>query len=247
MKSRRIRVMLGAAVLLASLLTGCQSKDTTLDVLAAASLRDVFPKLATQFEADHDGGKVAFSFGPSGTLAAQVKGGAPADVLATASETTMKAAGDTVADPVVFTANSLAIAVSPEAKTKVTELSDLAKPDVSVALCEANVPCGATAKEMLAKANLTVTPATYTLDVTGVLTTVESDDVDAGVVYRTDVLSAGDRVVAVEIPASSNVSTAYPIATVKASEHSDLADEFVALVRSADGQKALAEAGFDTQ
>jgi len=245
--SRQVRVLLCAVVLLAGLLAGCQNSDTTLDVLAAASLRDAFPKLATQFEADHEGVKVKFSFGPSGTLAAQVKGGAPADVLATASETTMKAAGDTVADPVVFTANSLAIAVSPNAKPKVTKLSDLAKPDVSVALCEQNVPCGATAKEMLGKANLTVEPATYMLDVTAVLTTVESDEVDAGVVFRTDVHSAGDRVVAVEIPAASNVSTSYPIATVKASAHRDLADEFVALVRSADGQKALAEAGFDTQ
>lgn len=243
--SRPTQALLCTAVLLVSLLTGCQSKDTTLDVLAAASLRDVFPKLASQFEADHDGVKVAFSFGASGTLAVQVKGGAPADVLATASESTMKAAGDTVAHPVVFTANSLAIAVSPKAKDKVKQLSDLANPQVSVALCEANVPCGATTKELLTKTNLTIKPATYTLDVTAVLTTVESDDVDAGVVYRSDVLSAGDRVVGVEIPASSNVSTSYLIATVKASQHTDLADEFVALVRSADGRKALSEAGFD--
>jgi molybdate transport system substrate-binding protein len=243
----QLRALVGVALLLTALLTGCQAKDTTLDVLAAASLRDVFPKLATQFEADHDGVKVAFSFGASGTLAGQVKNGATADILATASEATMKAAGDTVVDPVVFTANSLAIAVSPTAKAKVTTLSDLARPVVSVALCQVDVPCGATAKQMLDKADLTVKPVTYALDVTAVLITVESDDVDAGVVYRTDVLSAGDKVVGVQIPAASNVSTSYPIATVKASEHADLAAEFVALVKSAGGQKALTEGGFDTQ
>jgi molybdate transport system substrate-binding protein len=246
MRSGFPRALLCAAVLSVSL-TGCHHRGTTLDVLAAASLRDVFPKLATQFEVTHQDVKVALSFGASGTLAAQVQAGAPADVLATASESTMKAAGDTVTDPLVFTANSLAVAVSPTARAKVTQLSDLAKPNVSVALCEATVPCGATAKQMLAKAELTVQPATYTLDVTGVLTAVESDEVDAGVVYRTDVLSAGDRVVSVEIPQASNVSTTYPIATIKASRHADLAGDFVELVRSADGQKARSDAGFDTR
>jgi molybdate transport system substrate-binding protein len=246
MRTGLVRALLCAGVL-SVLLTGCQSKSTTLDVLAAASLRNAFPKLAKEFEATHQGVTVALSFGASGTLAAQVEAGAPADVLATASDSTMTAAGDTVTEPVVFTANSLAVAVSPMARAKVSRLSDLAKPNVSVALCEATVPCGATAKQMLAKANLMVQPATYTLDVTGVLTAVESDEVDAGVVYRTDVLSAGDRVVGIEIPPASNVSTTYPIATVKASRHRDLADDFVELVRSAGGQKALSEAGFDTR
>jgi molybdate transport system substrate-binding protein len=246
MRSTPVRALLCAAVL-SSLLTGCRGKGTTVEVLAAASLRGVFPRLATEFEATHPGVKVALSFGASGTLAAQVRAGAPADVLATASESTMTAAGDAVIRPVVFTANSLAVAVSPTARAKVTNVSGLAKPNVSVALCDVTVPCGATAKQMLAKAKLTVHPATYTLDVTGVLTAVESDEVDAGVVYRTDVLAAGNRVVGIEIPQSSNVSTTYPIATVKGSRHTDLADDFVELVRSAEGQKALSEAGFDTR
>ena len=86
---------------------------------------------------------------------------------------------------------------------------------------------------------LTVKPVTEEPDVKSVLAKVELDAVDAGVVYVTDVKAAGAKVVGVEIPAAQNVSTSYPIATLKASKNAPLAAAFMAYVLSADGQSVL--------
>lgn len=246
MKRTHITGLLVGVLAVCGSLVACSDSggDTKLTVLAAASLRDVFPKIADDFEKDHEGVTVEFSFAGSSGLAAQVVSGAPADVLATASEATMDTAADAVTDPTVFTSNLLEIAVSPDSEVSISQLSDLAKPGVTLALCQEDVPCGASAKTLFTQAGLTVTPATYSADVSAVLTLVANDDADAGIVYRTDVKSAGDQIVGVEIPADQNVSTTYPIGVVKASEHQDLAQAFVDQVTSDAGQQLLTEAGF---
>ena len=91
---------------------------------------------------------------------------------------------------------------------------------------------------------LTVKPVTEEPDVKSVLAKVELDAVDAGVVYVTDVKAAGAKVVGVEIPAAQNVSTSYPIATLKASKNAPLAAAFMAYVLSTDGQSVLSATGF---
>src|SRR5262249_37882919 len=88
----------------------------TVTVFAAASLNKTFTTLGKQFEAAHPGVTVKFSFGGSDTLAAQITQGAPADVFAAASTTTMGTvtkAGDVVGSPLVFVKNELEIAVAP--------------------------------------------------------------------------------------------------------------------------------------
>ena len=106
------------------------------------------------------------------------------------------------------------------------------------------MPCGATAKKVLDKAKITVKPKTLGADVKSVLTTVSLGEVDAGIVYRTDVQAAGSSVQGIEIPADQNASTAYPIATLKDAPNADGAKAFVDYVLSADGTKVLETAGF---
>jgi molybdate transport system substrate-binding protein len=81
-------------------------------------------------------------------------------------------------------------------------------------------------------------------DVKSVLTAVQLGEVDAGVVYKTDVQAAGSKVKGIEIPAGQNASTSYPIATLTDPPNKTAAQAFVDYVLSADGEKVLAQAGF---
>lgn len=216
-------------------------------VLAAASLNPLMSDLAKGLERDNPGLEVTVSFGASSTLAQQVLKGAPADVIVTASAATMKTvtdAGDTIGRPVVVARNSLQIAVPPGNPAGITSLADLARPDVKVALCAPEVPCGAAAQQLLKLAGVTLTPDTYGRDVSAVVNLVRLGEVDAALVYRTDVISAGSAVKGVEVPQADQVTTDYPAAVVKDSADADAAKAVVDLLASAKGRAALAQAGF---
>jgi molybdate transport system substrate-binding protein len=216
-------------------------------VFVAASLTGSFTQLGKQFEAMHKGDTVKFSFGPSSGLEAQITSGAPADVFASASPANMQgvvSAGD-AANPQNFAKNIMEVAVPPSNPAHVTSVNDLAKKSVKVALCQPQVPCGKVAAEVFKNAGLTVKPVTLQPDVKSVLTQVETNNVDAGMVYVTDVMAAGSKVKGVTIPASENASTLYPIATISSSKQKSIAQAFVAYVLSPAGQQVLSAAGFE--
>ena len=240
-----MRALLVLLLLAATSACGGSGDDSALRVFAAASLTDSFTALGRQFEEEHPGTTVELSFGPSSGLAEQIASGAPADVFASASPVQMeKVAGD-VEDPQDFATNRMAIAVPPDNPAGIDSLADLAVDDVKVALCQPQVPCGSTAAEVFDNAGITVRPATEEVDVRSVLTKVNLGEVDAGVVYVTDVRAAGDDVTGIEIPVDQNAATTYPIATVTGSDHARLAGEFVDLVLSDAGATVLADAGFE--
>ena len=261
--NRRPQTLLSALVL-ATALAGCGSAATpgasgggsagsssgglkgTVTVLAAASLKESFSALGRQFEAAHPGTKVVFSFGPSSGLAQQITAGAPADVFASASPkdmATVTSAGDASA-PTTFAKNVLEIAVPPSNPARIASLGDLARSGVKVAVCQAQVPCGVVAAKVFAAAKVKVTPVTQEVDVKSVLTKVELGEVDAGLVYSTDVQAAGNKVHGVVIPANVNDSTSYPIAALRGAPNPSAAAAFVAYVLSPAGRAALSGAGF---
>ena len=218
----------------------------SVTVFAAASLQEAFGTIGRQFQAAHPGVRVTFSFGASSTLAQQIISGAPADVFASASPKNMQqivSAGD-ASSPATFASNVMEVAVPADNPGHVSSVADLAKPPVKVALCQPQVPCGVVAAEVFRNARLTVRPVTLQPDVKSVLTQVELGDVDAGMVYVTDVRAAGTKVKGVVIPANENASTAYPIATVSKSGNLAAAKAFEAYVLSPAGQSALTAAGF---
>ncbi|TQS45800.1 molybdate ABC transporter substrate-binding protein [Cryptosporangium phraense] len=246
------------------LLTGCGSDDSsdtssnssasasadsvkgTVTVFAAASLTESFTTLGKQFEQAHPGVTVKFNFAASSALAESIGQGAPADVFASASQKNMDAVvkDGSATDPKTFVQNTMEIAVPPDNPGKVTALADLSKPGLKIALCQEQVPCGATAKKVLDKAKITVKPKTLGADVKAVLTTISLGEVDAGIVYKTDVQAAGTKVKGIEIPADQNASTSYPIATLSKAPNADGAKAFMEYVLSADGTKVLEAAGF---
>ena len=219
----------------------------TITVFAASSLMGTFTQLGKQFETAHPGDTVKFSFGASSTLATQITNGAPADVFASASTKNMSqvvTAGD-ASGPQNFAKNIMEIAVPPSNPAKVTSVSDLAKSSVKVALCQPAVPCGVVAAAVFKNAAIKVKPVTLQPDVKSVLTQVELANVDAGVVYVTDVMAAGAKVKGVTIPANDEASTLYPIATISNSKYQSIAQAFVAYVLSSAGQQVLTTAGFE--
>ena len=248
-----------AAALAAVAAAGCSSSGSgssspspspsggTITVFAAASLTESFTQLGKQFEAAHPGDTVKFSFGPSSGLAEQITSGAPADVFASAAPANMDqvvSAGD-AANPQDFAKNTAEVATPPTNPGNVTSLNDLAKKSVKVALCQPQVPCGVVAAQVFKNAGITVKPVTLQPDVKSVLTQVETGNVDAGMVYVTDVKAAGSKVKGVPIPASDNASTLYPIATISSSKHKSEAQAFMNYVLSSAGQQVLAAAGFE--
>ncbi len=219
----------------------------TVTVLAAASLTETFTKLGQQFQAAHPGATVKFSFGASSSLAQQITQGAPADVFASAATTNMDQVVQAgyAANPTNFVKNVMEIAVPPTNPAAITGVADLAKPAVKVALCQPQVPCGATAAKVFTNAKITVKPVTLEADVKATLTKVETGEVDAGVVYVTDVKAASAKVKGVTIPDDVNASTSYPIVALNKATNAAGASAFVDYVRSADGQAVLSAAGFE--
>ncbi|SFE87087.1 molybdate transport system substrate-binding protein [Actinacidiphila alni] len=219
----------------------------SVTVFAAASLKESFTTLGKQFEAAYPGTKVTFNFGGSDVLAASITSGAPADVFAAASTKTMKIvtdAGDAAGTPATFVRNQLEIATLPGNPDKIASLKDLTKSGLKVALCAKTVPCGAAAQTALTASDLKLTPVSYEQDVKAALTKVELKEVDAAVVYKTDVNAAGGKVQGVDFPESAKAINTYPIATLKDAPNATAAQAFVALVQSAEGQKVLTGAGF---
>jgi molybdate transport system substrate-binding protein len=227
--------------------SGSAAQTGAITVLAASSLKGTFTQLGKQFEAAHPGDTVKFSFGASSTLATQINSGAPADVFASASTKNMDqvVTPGNASKPQNFAKNIMEIAVPPSNPAKVTSVNDLAKSSVKVALCQPQVPCGVVAAEVFKNAKITVKPVTLQPDVKSVLTQVELGNVDAGVVYVTDVQAAGSKVKGVMIPANVNATTTYPIAALTHSKEQSIAQAFVAYVLSPPGEQVLKAAGFE--
>lgn len=219
----------------------------SLTVLAAASLTETFNGLGKQFESTHPGVTVRISYGGSSDLAAQIVNGAPADVFASASDTTMKTVTDadlTAGPPTTFATNVLEIATPPGNPKGVATFGDLARPGVTVVTCAPQVPCGAVEQKIEKATGVTLKPVSQEQDVKSVLTKVETGNADAGLVYVTDVKAAGGRVQGVLFPEAAKAVTDYPIAVLKNAPQADLARQFEQLVTGAQGRAALQQAGF---
>jgi molybdate transport system substrate-binding protein len=248
MRSLVRRTVAASAVLVSAVapLTACGGDDDkTITVLAASSLTGTFTELATQFEKDHPGVKVKLAFDSSATLAQQAAGGAPADVLATADTTTMDSAKSALSStPQSFATNVMVLVTPTDNPAGITTFADLNAGKVSYVVCVDTAPCGKVAAALLAQDHITSDPASTEVDVKSVLARVTEGEADAGIVYTTDAVAAGDSVKEIEIPGASQQTTTYPIATLEQSEQSDLAQEFVDLVMSGQGQRVLHQAGF---
>jgi molybdate transport system substrate-binding protein len=241
-----VRRLLAVAAAVA-LLAGCAAPpSTTVTVLAAASLTDALDEAAVAFEATHPGIEVSVGYGGSSALAEQIVSGAPADVFFAADESTMQTVVDAglASAPEVVLANTLELVVPAGNPGDVASLTDLADPSLVVALCDPSVPCGSAAVSLLKLAGVAASIDTFEDDVRAVLTKVALGEVDAALVYRTDVLAAGETIEGIEIPLADQVVNRYPVAVLSAAANPDAAQQFIDYLRSADGREVFERAGF---
>lgn len=217
-----------------------------LTIFAAASLADVFPPLGQELADTYPGLEVRFNFAGSAALATQITQGAPVDVFAPANAAQMAVVtgAGLAGRPEVFAANVLQIAVPAGNPAGVTDLADLARDELAVALCAPEVPCGAAAEQVLAAAGVTAAPDTLEEDVRAALTKVELGEVDAALVYASDVVSAGGDVEGIPVPEAEEAVNEYPVSVLDDAPNPEAARAFVDLLLSERGRRALADAGF---
>lgn len=249
--TRRPFVVIATLVVLVGLAepaaAGGQKPSGEITVFAAASLTESFDAIAKQFEKKYPDVDVRFDYDASSNLATQLNQGAPADVFASADEDNLKKtvdAGTVTPPPVVFARNRLEIAVEKGNPKKIKRLADLQKSGTVVVLCADQVPCGKYAAESLAKAGVTVTPASKEENAKATLNKVSIGEADASLVYITDVKAAKGSSTGVRIADDVNVIATYPMAVVKDSRNETAAKAWVRFVMSKAGQKTLRRFGF---
>jgi molybdate transport system substrate-binding protein len=236
-------VRLALVALLAAVVAGtalAQRETSRATVYAAASLTDVFPKIAPQ---------ARFSFAGSNALAAQIRQGAPADVFASAN---MNIPFGLYADghcsrPAVFTRNALVLIVPRKNPARIRRLGDLRRNGVKLVVAAKGVPVGDYTLQVLAKLKLTgvlKNVVSRETDVREVLAKVALGEADAGFVYRTDAKTVPKKVTTLAIPPRGHPDIEYGICAVLASKNKAVAQAFVKRVLGKTGQAMLLRYGF---
>jgi len=224
------------------------TEGATIFVFAAASLTDVMAEAELAFEAANPAIDVTLNVAGSASLRTQILEGAPADVIVTANPAIMEDlvdAGQVTDRPATLARNELVIAVAPGNPADITGLDDLADPDRFIGLCASEVPCGDLADRAAAAADIVIDADTREPDVRSLLTKVTAGELDAGLVYRTDVAAAAnDDLTAIDLPAQLPTSTDYPVAALAGSEHPAEAETFVAFLAGPEGRRILIDHGF---
>lgn len=260
----RLAVLGPAVGVLVLVLASCGSSGTDhaphsdgiggdVTVFAAASLTDAFTDIGDELEKQNPDMHIRFNFAGSSTLAQQIDDGAPADVFASANTDQMHSvvdAGDADGKPTVFVHNKLQIVVPTSNPGDVTGIDDFGNENLDIALCAKEVPCGAASQEVFDIASIKPKPDTLEKDVKAVLTKVELGEADAGLVYVTDVTSAGadaERadVEGIDFPQADQAINDYPIVAINDAPNPKGAAAFVDYVTSDAGIAILKKYGFE--
>jgi molybdate transport system substrate-binding protein len=210
-------ILAGLAALSIVSCSPADSDAETTTVFAAASLVEAFTELGDAFEAAHPDSNVEFNFASSADLATQIIEGARADIFASADAKNVdrvRGSSVPIGDVRTFATNFLEIMVEAGNPRKISELADLSDPDLIYITCDEAVPIGRYSADVLARANVTVTPRSYEESVRGIVNKIVLGEADAGIVYRTDVIAAGSSAEGVAIPDEFNVVAEYPIALI---------------------------------
>ena len=238
-----------AVVAVAFVVVSCAAADgeTQIRVSAASSLSDAFADLELAFEDANPGTDVVLNLAGSPLLREQILAGAPVDVFASASMEIMEeveAAGLVEGEIEVFAVNHIEIAVSPGNPANITGLEDFARDDLFLGLCAAEVPCGRLALEALQAAGVNPMPDTNEPNVRSLLTKIEIGELDAGIVYVTDVIAG--EVDGIAIPVDVLSTAEYPVGRIVDSPNPSGGDNFIAFIFSDEGSRILLSHGFQS-
>ncbi|MCM3116071.1 molybdate ABC transporter substrate-binding protein [Neobacillus sp. MER 74] len=249
-------------ILLLLVLSGCSAKPeeqnqkvsdkkVELTISAAASLQDALNEITATFEKEHPNVKVNYNFGASGALAQQISQGAPVDLFFSAAEDKFD---QLVQDGLIeeskgtdLVGNELVLVVPNDAKKEIKGFEDLTKSDkISIGTPEA-VPAGQYAKETLENVNVWKAmedKVVYAKDVRQVLTYVETNNVDAGIVYKTDALVSQKVKVVATAAEDTHAPIIYPLGVIKNSKHLKEAQLFYDYLQNETALKTFEKFGF---
>jgi molybdate transport system substrate-binding protein len=241
--------------LIFTLLSATAMKADDLTVFAAASLTDALKEIDATYEKT-SGDKIAFNFAASGTLELQIRHGAPSDIFFSADEAKMNDLDkDGLLEPNTrhdLLGNTLVIIVPAYSKLSLTSAAGLADPKVKkIALGQAKiVPAGTYSEAYLKKIGIWDQVQARVIpqeNVRAALAAVETGNVDAGIVYKTDALQSKKVRIVYEVPAAEGPTIVYPAALVKGSKHADAAKKFLDYLGSPDALAVFARDGFITK
>jgi len=241
------------AILAAVFLTGFVEVARTDEILvaAAASLSDVLKELSAAYQSKSKN-TVNFNFGPSSTLARQIQEGAPADVFFSADLVQMDALEKNGRlEPGTrknLLSNQLVMVVPSDSELAIASPKDLLKPEVKrIALAEPPVPVGAYTKAYLGAEGVwdKIQPKVVSVqDVRATLASVESGNVEAGFVYKTDAAVSKKVKIVYEVPTDKGPKIVYPVAIVKESKRKDTARAFFNYVQTPASKELFKKYGF---
>jgi molybdate transport system substrate-binding protein len=221
-------------------------------VSAAASLTDALKEIAAAYQRTSRD-KITFNFGASSFLARQMEAGAPADVFFSADEARMdeleKKNFVVKETRRSLLSNTLVIVVDKGSKIQIASADDLVKPEIKkIALADpATVPAGVYAKEYLEKINLWAQISKKIIptdNVRAALAAVESGNVEAGIVYKTDAAISKKTRVGYEIPRDEGPAISYSVALLRDAKEPAAAREFLNCLAEPEASAVFRKFGF---
>ena len=244
----------------AAITAGCSSEKTAappqkteLNISAAISLKDALGEIQKNYEAKNPNTKIIYNLGASGALEKQIEQGAPADIFMSAAPKQMNdlEMKDLVNKPTRknLVENKLVIIVPNASSLNITKYEDLAKNDVEkVSLGETgSVPAGQYAQEVLKKLEIwgkIKDKAVLAKDVRTVLTYVETGNVEAGIVYKTDAISSDKVRIVATAPEGSHQPIVYPVAVLSATKQQKVAEDFLTYLSTPECKAIFEKYGF---
>ena len=228
-----------------------KSETKELNISAAASLKDCFTEIQTVYTKSHPDIKVLLNFGASGTLQQQIEQGAPVDVFISAGKKQVNALESKdllLSDSKTNLLTNSVVVVVPK-DSAITDIQELSTDKVKkIAHGDPKVvPMGQYAEEVLDYYKLKdkiSEKVVYGKDVKEVLAWVETGNVDAGFVFKTDALISDKVKVILEAPSDSHSPATYPMAIIKATKEEASAKEFVEFLKSDESKVIFEKYGF---
>lgn len=262
---KTIEIILVGMLIASMLLAGCgdkqqpapkaadSPKSVELNISAAVSLKDVLSEIQTHYQKKTPHVKLIYNLGASGALQKQIEQGAPADIFISAAPKQMneleaknlvnKSARKNLVE------NRLVLIVPQNSMLRLTMLEDLQKDEVKqISLGETKVvPAGQYAEQVLVKLGVWDKirgKIVFAKDVRTVLTYVETGNVDAGIVYKTDAASSNKVKIIATAPEETHAPIVYPVAILAGAKQQTAATEFLAYLSSPEGSKLFEKYGF---
>jgi molybdate transport system substrate-binding protein len=228
------------------------NEKVELTISAAASLQDALTEIEGNYEKKHTNIDLTFNFGSSGALKEQIEQGAPVDLFFSAAEDkfdelVQKGEIDTN-QGVDLVGNELVLIVPKDTENTIGDFSDLSIHTEKLAMgTPESVPAGKYAKQTLE--NLEVwdslnNKVVYAKDVRQVLSYVETGNVNAGIVYKTDALISDKVKIVATADQNTHDPIIYPVGVIKDTKHSEEATEFYEYLQGKEALDLLNQYGF---